>query len=259
MRLVSWNVNGLRSVHEKGLTGILTQLAPDVACLQETKAQREQLVKEIYEEGDWYFSSAEKKGYSGVATIVRTPKYLPQAVHYGIGTPEFDREGRFTITEHGDLTLYNIYFPSGTSGEERQGFKYEFLDGVFDHLQSLPQSRRDRLIITGDFNICHKEVDIHHPAEATKRQLTGFLPEERAWMDKFVELGFTDTFRLKNGEVSGRYSWWSFRANSRAKNLGWRIDYFFVSNALAKRVKKADIFEDIRGSDHCPLLLELED
>ena len=259
MKLLCWNLNGIRSAHGKGLQNVLETLDPDIACFQETKAHLEQLPKEIHEKGEWHFSSAKQRGYSGVATLIRNPAQSPMSVSLGIGEPRFDSEGRFVITEHKDFTLYNIYFPSGTSGELRQAFKYEFLDAVLAHISNLPTKQRERLIITGDFNICHREIDIHHPEIATKRQLTGFLPEERAWMDRFVDAGFIDTFRLIHGDAKDRYTWWSYRANSREKNLGWRIDYFFVSQALRSRVKHAEIFGMVTGSDHCPILLELSD
>lgn len=258
MKLLSWNLNGIRSAHSKGLAHVLSDLAPDIACFQETKAHKEQLPPEIYQQGQWHFSSATKRGYSGVATATLNSKFAPLSVRHGIDIERFDSEGRFIITEHEGFTLYNIYFPSGTSGDERQGFKYEFLDALLEHFKSLPSKARDKLIITGDFNICHKEIDIHHPEVATQRELTGFLPEERAWMDRFVDLGFVDTFRHKFPSQAHRYSWWSFRANSREKNLGWRIDYIFVSEALAGSIHKASIHENILGSDHCPIMLELK-
>jgi exodeoxyribonuclease-3 len=238
---------------------VFEQLSPDVICLQETKAHQEQLAREICDRGEWFFSSAKKRGYSGVATVVHSARFLPSAVRYGVECARFDEEGRFVITEHGPLTLYNVYFPSGTSGEVRQTFKYEFLECFLEHLQALPPERRARLVVTGDFNICHREIDIHHPEVATQRRLTGFLPEERRWMDRFCESGFSDTFRLLHGDEPRRYTWWSFRAGSRAKNLGWRIDYFFVSKELEKRVRRAEIYEHMNGSDHCPILLELAD
>lgn len=257
MKLLSWNLNGIRSAHGKGLEQVLESVNPDIACFQETKAHLEQLPKEIHQKGEWHFSSAKQRGYSGVATLIRNPLYTPKVVSLGIGESRFDSEGRFLISEHKDFTLYNIYFPSGTSGEIRQSFKYEFLDSILDHLQKLPKATRDKLIVTGDFNICHKEIDIHHPDVATKRQLTGFLPDERAWMDRFVGAGFVDTFRLFHGDAKDRYTWWSYRANSREKNLGWRIDYIFVAEALQKQVVSADIMESTTGSDHCPIILEL--
>lgn len=259
MRIVTWNVNGIRSAHTKGMHQVFHELKPDIACLQETKAHEEQLSAELRGDGDWYFSSAKKKGYSGVATVVHTKSFLPEKVSYGIGIPRFDEEGRFTITEHGEITLYNVYFPSGTSGDERQAFKYEFLDAFLEHVKKLPPKRREKLIVTGDFNICHRPIDIHHPDVAEKRKLTGFLPEERKWMDTFAALGFADSFRLLNGDQPSRYTWWSQRAGSRGKNLGWRIDYFFVASGLKDRVVRAEIFEQISGSDHCPILLELRD
>ena len=265
VKLVCWNVNGIRSAHGKGLTSYLEKSAPDIICLQETKAHLAQLSAEQASPLGYtgVFVDAEKKGYSGVATLWRTdlkhPNLTPEksAIRFGIGDPTFDREGRFVISDHKKFLLYNIYFPSGTSGDARQAYKYRFLDAFYNHLAALPKADRDRLVICGDFNICHREIDIHHPKEATKRQLTGFLPEERAWIDRFIQLGFVDCFRLIHGDQTQAYTWWSFRANSRAKNLGWRIDYFFVSTALADKVLGAEIESSVTGSDHCPINLVL--
>ncbi len=258
LTLWSWNVNGYRSALSKGIRELIKNNGPDILCLQETKVAPEQLEEtdRSFPEFEVWYSSAQKKGYSGVATFVREkPELLPSQVQHGIGEAIFDNEGRFVISTHKDFTLYNLYLPSGTSGDERQAFKYKFLDSFYAHLAGLPQKTRDALIICGDFNICHREIDIHHPAQATRLQLTGFLPEERAWVDRFLELGFVDTFRHVHGDVKDRYSWWSFRANSRQKNLGWRLDYFFVSQKLASRVTRADILMDTTGSDHCPVVL----
>lgn len=260
MKLFSWNVNGYRSILAKGLEEFLSTQAPDIVCLQETKIDTQAFSALPPLEGyTSYLSSAEKKGYSGVMTIVKNSiKDRIKSHSTTLGNLEFDREGRFSLTEFEDLTLYNIYFPSGTSGDHRQSFKYEFLDYFLSHLQSLPEKKRKNLIICGDFNICHKEIDIHHPKEATKRQLTGFLPEERAWMDKFTENGFTDCYRHLHGEKPHQYTWWTFRAGARGKNLGWRIDYFFVSNELSKQIKQAEILSEVTGSDHCPIFLEIK-
>ena len=257
-KLVSWNVNGIRAAYRKGLADFLQAERPDVLCLQETKARPDQLSEEEASPAGYTsaFASAKKAGYSGVATFCRA-NCPPKEVKAAIGMAAYDNEGRFVISDHDDFILYNIYFPSGTSGEVRQNFKYGFLDDLYAHLKNLPKAQRDRVIICGDYNICHKPIDIHHPAQAEKLGLSGFLPDERAWMDRFAALGFVDSFRQVHGAEVSAYSWWSFRANSRAKNLGWRIDYFFVAEALRSKIKDAAILPHVQGSDHCPVSLTL--
>jgi exodeoxyribonuclease-3 len=259
MRLVCWNVNGVRACAAKGLSQVVEQLAPDILCLQEIKADADcvQTITTSVGFTDVYCSCAQKKGYSGVASCFG-PK-APQALttRYLPSSDFSDLEGRFVISECADFSLYNLYIPSGTSGEQRQGFKMQFLARLYDHLAQLSTAQRGRIILCGDFNICHKEVDIHHPREATKRKLTGFLPEERAWLDRLAALGFNDAFRMLHPEATQRYSWWSYRAGARKKNLGWRIDYFWLGQEIAKRLRGAEMHEDLLGSDHCPLSLEL--
>lgn len=258
LKLVSWNVNGVRAAYKKGLSDFIRHEQPDILCLQETKARPDQLSEDEISPAGYaaHFASAKKAGYSGVATFFRD-KPQPLSVKTAIGIPAYDDEGRFVITDHGAFKLYNIYFPSGTSGEERQNFKYGFLDDLYAHLKKLPKASRDKIVICGDYNICHKPVDIHHPKQAEKLGLSGFLPDERAWMDRFADLGFVDSFRHVHGPEVSAYSWWSFRANSRAKNLGWRIDYFFVAEALAGKIEGASILPAVQGSDHCPVTLSL--
>lgn len=257
MKCISWNVNGIRAAYRKGLDSFVSELEPDILCLQETKAQPEQLDETLQSPPGYlaFYSSAEKKGYSGVVTFVKKP-LAPKTVRLTIGVPEFDSEGRFCITDFGSFILYNIYFPSGTTGDIRQNFKYAFLAAVYDHIASLPESDRNRLVVAGDFNICHRPIDIHHPVKAEKLALSGFLPDERRWMDAFVELGFVDSFRHIKGDVPDIYSWWTYRAGARPKNLGWRIDYFFVARALEEKITGADILTGVPGSDHAPIVLE---
>jgi exodeoxyribonuclease-3 len=258
MKIVSWNVNGYRSIYKKGFSDFVKNENPDILCIQETKAWPEQLVAEELAPLGYksFFSKAQKKGYSGVATFINPKINILNHVDK-IGIDKFDNEGRFAITKFPDFTLYNIYFPSGTTGDIRQNFKYDFLDNFLSHLQSLDDHEKKKIILCGDFNICHKEIDIHHPVQATKLELSGFLPDERAWMDKLCELGFVDAFRFKNGAIEKAYTWWTFRAGARAKNLGWRIDYFFVHNELANKTTNARILNDITGSDHVPVLIEI--
>ncbi|MBX7144993.1 MAG: exodeoxyribonuclease III [Oligoflexia bacterium] len=260
MKLVCWNVNGFRSALSKGLLDFVASQAPDVLCLQEVKASPDVLEDARYKIPGFrlYHSCATKKGYSGVATWLRDGLPEPSEVLHGIERPVFDHEGRVLILRLKDFDLYNIYFPSGTTGDTRQAFKYRFLDALSDYIVRLPAQQKNRIVMCGDFNICHREIDIHHPQEATKRELSGFLPDERLWMDYFTALGFVDTFRHVHGDTRRDYSWWSFRAGSRKKNLGWRIDYFFVAKTLVSHVRSADILTKIMGSDHCPITLELQ-
>jgi exodeoxyribonuclease-3 len=259
MKLYSWNVNGIRAVQKKGFNDFLENHKPDVLCLQETKAESSQLDHNLITPKNYqsYFCSANKKGYSGVATYTRQDQET-ELLESGIGIPEFDTEGRFLLTRHGSIYLYNIYFPSGTTGDLRQTFKYNFLDAVYEHLAKLPAEIKNNLIICGDLNICHRDLDIHHPEKARKQELSGFLEAECLWVDKFLACGFIDTFRFLHPELKA-YSWWSYRAGARKKNLGWRIDYFFAYKNLSDRILDAGILTNIQGSDHCPVWLEIKD
>jgi len=252
MKIISWNVNGIRACSKKGFFDFLERESPDVVCLQETKAHREQCA-EIESDLSIYVNlwhSAERPGYSGVANLHRVS---PISHRLGCGIPEFDREGRVLVTEHESFFLMNMYFPNGGSGEERHLFKMDFLEKIVPFFKKLECQKP--LILTGDFNIAHREIDIHDPVRLDGE--SGFKPEERAWMDHFVGQGFVDCFRLKHGEVKDQYSWWSYRQGARNRNKGWRIDYFFVSEALAPSVKRCEMLQKIEGSDHCPLVLEL--
>lgn len=257
MKIVTWNVNGIRAILRKGLKETIKELAPDVLCLQETKID-ETLSDEVFKEicGSYHFSSAIKKGYSGVATFILNEELSGVQLDTQLGIDKFDLEGRLIVSDLGEVLLYNIYFPSGTSGEERQGYKYEFLDAISDHISALSKKDRERLVVCGDFNICHLDIDIHHPKEAERRMLSGFLPEERRWIDSFIGNGFTDSFRHFN-QAGDNYTWWTYRANARAKNLGWRIDYILVANPLATKLKSAQIYSHIEGSDHCPVGVDI--
>ncbi len=253
MKIISYNVNGLRAAMTKGFDTWLKEENPDVICLQETKAQPEQLDTSVFENLGYacYYHSAEKKGYSGVAIFSK--RKVDQVV-YGMGNARYDSEGRVLRIDLGDLSIVNTYFPSGSSGDDRQQFKMEFLADYLQFMDTLRESRPN-LIVSGDYNICHKPIDINHPERHT--QSSGFLPEERAWMDSFVASGFIDTFRhfVKAGE---NYSWWSYRAGSRAKNLGWRIDYHMISQSILPRLKAAGILPDVKHSDHCPVVIEID-
>ena len=253
MKLISYNVNGIRAAMKKGLLEWMVAANADVYCFQETKASPDQLDLSAFEEKGYqsYWVSAEKKGYSGVAIF---SKIKPKHVECGLGIEKYDREGRAIRIDFGNFSLLNVYMPSGTSGDLRQFFKYEWLDDFFDYINELKKTFSD-LVICGDFNICHREIDIHNPK--TNKNSSGFLPEERAWMSKFFENGFIDTFRYFNQDPH-HYTWWSYRANARVKNLGWRIDYFVTTFSMKERLKRAIILPEAKHSDHCPILLEIE-
>ncbi|HHT63725.1 MAG: exodeoxyribonuclease III [Bacillota bacterium] len=253
MRIYSWNVNGIRAVLKYGFLDWVLKEQPDILCLQETKIQEDQLTDEIKNIPGYqsYFSFAERKGYSGVVTYV---KEEPLSVKCGIGNPKFDCEGRILITEYPEFTLFNIYFPNGQKDEIRLRYKMEFYDAVLAYCDELVQQGK-KLVICGDFNTAHKEIDLKNPKSNEKR--SGFLPEERAWMDKLVSHGYVDVFRWLHPDLV-KYSWWSYRFKAREKNVGWRIDYHFVSQNLLSQVKGAEILDEVFGSDHCPVVLELK-
>lgn len=254
MRIISYNVNGIRAAMNKGFVDWLKSDPADIICLQETKAHRDnvnhQAIVDLGFHDYWY--SAEKKGYSGVAIF---SKIKPDKVEMGNGFMQSDAEGRVIRADYGDITLINAYFPSGTSGDERQEYKYQWLDEFFGYTEQLKKSR-PKLIVCGDWNIAHKEIDIHDPKGNKKS--SGFLPEERAWMDKFFENGWIDSFRTFHPEPH-RYSWWSQRFPSvRLNNKGWRIDYINVTSALEKQLLDAEIYPDVKHSDHCPVYLKIK-
>jgi exodeoxyribonuclease-3 len=252
-KIFSYNVNGLRAATEKGLLKWVQTESPDILCLQETKLQHDQVnFKELEYLGyHSYFHSAEKKGYSGVALLSKTK---PDRVVMGMNINRYDIEGRFIRADFGMITQICVYIPSGTMGDTRQDFKMKFLNDFTQYVLNLVVERPN-LIISGDFNICIKPVDINHPEKHQKS--SGFLPEERSWFDGFINHGFVDTFRVFN-QQSEQYSWWSYRANARVKNLGWRIDYHLVSTALKKTLKSAVILQKIVHSDHCPVIVEMD-
>ncbi|MDR0754782.1 MAG: exodeoxyribonuclease III [Prevotellaceae bacterium] len=250
MKLISYNLNGIRSALGKDLTGWLKCENPDIFCIQETKAQPDQTNSQLFEQLGYkcYWHSAVRRGYSGTGIV---SKIDFDKVDFGIGIEKFDIEGRLIRADFGDNTLICSYFPSGTMGDVRQEFKMDYLYAFTKYIKNLKKERQN-LIITGDFNICHKSVDINNPEKHVN--VSGFLPEERQWFDEFIELGFVDTFRefCKDGE---RYSWWSYRSGARPRNLGWRIDYFLVSESLKNHLVDADILDTVVHSDHCPVKL----
>ncbi len=252
MRILSWNVNGLRAVYKKGFLDWFLKERPDILCIQETKAHEAQIPEEIRNiEGYYtYFSSAEKKGYSGTGIIT---KQKPKEIKKGFGLPIFDKEGRILIADYGNFTLFNIYFPNGKQSMERLKYKMDFYDIFLGYVYRLKEKGK-KLIICGDVNTAHTEIDLAHPRENSNE--SGFLPEEREWIDKFISHGFVDTFRMFNKE-GGHYSWWDYKSRARDRNIGWRIDYFFVSNNLREKIKSAFILSDVMGSDHCPVGLDI--
>jgi len=256
IKLISWNVNGLRAVAKKNFPDIFKQLDADIFALQETKLQEPQLTEEMKHiggyEAHWSHASV-KKGYSGVGTYARVK---PKSIKYGIGMPKFDDEGRILEMDFGDFVFFNVYFPNGQMSEERLQYKLDFYEAFFDYTDELKDQGRS-LVITGDYNIAHNEIDLKNPKSNEKT--SGFLRIERDWLDRIIENGYVDTFRHFHPDTV-KYSWWTYRFKARDRNVGWRIDYFFVTQDILDRgwIKKAFINNDIFGSDHCPIGLVME-
>jgi len=252
-RILSYNVNGIRSAVSKGLLHFLLEVNPDVICFQETKAQPGQMHESDYEALGYfcYASSAVKKGYSGVAIFC---KVEPDLVVYGMGDDKYDNEGRVIRADFGDVSVISVYFPSGTTGGARQAFKMEFLTDFQNYLTELRKTRC-KLIISGDYNICRLWIDIHNPEK--QLDTSGFLPEEREWFAKFVDDGYVDSFREVNQEKH-QYSWWSYRAGARQNNKGWRIDYHMITSNMRDKILDAKILPQAVHSDHCPVLVEID-
>jgi exodeoxyribonuclease-3 len=252
MKIITYNVNGIRSALGKGLIDWMKNEEPDILCLQEIKANPDQVGLLEFEELGYhlYWYPAQKKGYSGVAIFT---KHKPKHIEYGCGNELYDFEGRVIRVDFEDYSVMSVYHPSGSSGDERQAFKMKWLDFFQNYINDLKQ-KIPNLVLCGDYNICHKAIDIHNPK--SNANTSGFLPEERDWMENFINSGFIDSFRHFN-QNPHQYSWWSYRAGSRGKNLGWRIDYNLVTGNMKHRLKHAAILSDIIHSDHCPVLLEL--
>ena len=252
MKIISYNFNGIRSVISKDIVKWLKHENPDVLCIQETKAQVHQIDEKLFNDLGYYtyWFSAQKKGYSGVGILT---KQKPDNVQNGIGIEKFDAEGRFIRIDFGDISVISTYFPSG-SNELRQEVKMEWIEVFRKYINDL-KKKRQKLIISGDFNICRLWIDIHNPEKQQKT--SGFLPEEREWFQRFIGDGFVDTFREFNHEKDN-FSWWSYRAASRKRNKGWRIDYIIVSENLKEKLIGASILKDIVHSDHCPVCAEIE-
>ncbi|MBR5181993.1 MAG: exodeoxyribonuclease III [Clostridiales bacterium] len=254
MRIVSWNVNGIRAVANKGFADSIKAMDADIIGIQETKAQIDQLGPEITQlEGykSWFYS-AERKGYSGTALYSRIE---PEDVSFGLGTDEFDHEGRTICTDFGKFVLFNIYFPNGGRGDDFVKFKLRFYDCFLDRVRELESKGRE-VICCGDVNTAHKEIDLSNPKANSK--ISGFLPEERVYMDHFAEAGLTDTFRMLYPDKPECYTWWSYKTAARERNVGWRIDYFFATKGLLPNVKESNMMSTVMGSDHCPVYLDLK-
>ncbi|MDN3664696.1 exodeoxyribonuclease III [Algibacter miyuki] len=252
MKIISYNVNGIRAALKKDFIGWLKSANPDVICLQEIKAMKDQLDMAIFEEAGYiynYWYSAQKKGYSGVAIL---SKIEPNHVEFGTGIESMDFEGRNIRADFDGVSVMSLYLPSGTNAA-RLSHKFEYMDMFQEYINSLKKDIPN-LVICGDYNICHEEIDIHNPK---MKGVSGFLPEEREWLGKFIDNGFTDSFRFIHPETQ-TFSWWSYRANSRANNKGWRLDYALVSKPLQENIKRAVILTEAVHSDHCPILVEIE-
>jgi len=253
MRILCWNINGIRAIWKKGFPEWFEKEMPDVLCLQETKAQRDQLEDQMIRFKDYtsYFYSAEKKGYSGVAIYTRVK---PVSVKAGLNNPFFDSEGRVIEMEFEKFTLFSVYFPNGGRGPERVKYKLDFYEALFNRVEDLRKSGKN-VVICGDYNTAHKEIDLARPAQNIRT--SGFLPEERAWIDKIVDMKYVDIFRNFNQDPE-QYTYWDQITRARERNVGWRIDYFFVSEGMVPMVKNASIHPTVMGSDHCPIELVLE-
>ena len=251
MKIISYNVNGIRAAMAKGFAEWLATANPDVICLQETKALQEQVDTAVFEALGYqhYWFSAQKKGYSGVAIFT---KKTPLHIEYGTGIEAMDFEGRNLRIDFEDVSIMSMYLPSATN-MDRLGFKFQYMEDILLYLKEL-RNQIPNLIVCGDYNICHEAIDIHDPIRNAK--VSGFLPEEREWLTRFIESGFIDTFRYFNTEPN-HYSWWSYRANARANNKGWRIDYNMATKSLENRLQRALILSEAYHSDHCPVVLEL--
>jgi exodeoxyribonuclease-3 len=253
MKIISYNVNGIRAAITKGFLNWLQHANPDVICLQEIKAEASQIPTEAIKEAGYpfqYYFPAQKKGYSGVAILSKTE---PKNVVFGTGIAHIDYEGRNLRADFENLSIMSLYLPSGTN-PDRLSYKFQFMDEFQTYINEL-KKEVPNLIIVGDYNICHEAIDIHDPIR--NATVSGFLPEERAWLDAFMKSGFVDSFRHFNKEPH-QYSWWSYRANARNNNKGWRIDYQLVSEPLKNRMKRAVILPEAKHSDHCPIVLEIE-
>lgn len=264
MKIITWNVNGIRAAGKKGFLPFVEREAPDILCLQETKAHIDQVEMNVRQpngmQGTW--ASAVKKGYSGVATFLKADttsgancKLPASEILNKIGVEIYDEEGRIVVSDHGKFLLYNVYFPNGGSGQERHDFKQKFLYWLNDHLKEKIAKGRE-IIVVGDYNVAHLDIDVYDPVRLGAE--SGFLPEEREWFDAFLELGFVDTYRHFHPNEKDVYTWWSQIQRARPVNRGWRIDYICITKGLLPSLKRAEILDEVQGSDHCPVLAEFD-
>lgn len=254
MLITTWNVNGIRAAYQKGLNEWVMNANPDILCLQEIKARPEQLDEDKRTFGGYsaLWNPGERPGYSGVAAFFQT---APIESGFGLGNPEFDREGRVIWMKYPDFRLYNIYFPNGQRGHDRVQYKLEFYATLLEQIDEL-HKQGEMVIITGDFNTAHNEIDLANPKE--NANTSGFMLEERVWIDRYLEHGLVDVYRSMYPEKV-EYTWWTYRFGARGRNVGWRLDYFLVSQALASRVRDVTVHGDVHGSDHCPVTIDLAD
>lgn len=254
MKIITWNVNGIRAVAQKGLHEFRDSQKPDLLCLQETKGHPDQLEESLTSPKGYqsFWSAAQKPGYSGTVTFC---KEAPQEVQYGFGIPRYDAEGRMVVTKHPKFTLYNVYFPNGGSGQERHDYKQDFLKRFGHHLVKKAKAG-ENIILVGDYNVAYLDIDVYDPKGLSSE--SGFLPEEREWMKGFLAEGFVDGFRHFHPDAKDRYTWWSYFQNARPMNRGWRIDHICVSKSLLKNLKSVEILDQQEGSDHCPVVARFE-
>lgn len=255
MKILSWNVNGIRAFERNGSWKRLMDLSPDIICIQETKAEEQQLSEAIRKPSGYfsYFSSSQaRKGWSGVALF---SKEEPLSISYGIGIPRFDQEGRIIIATYKKFTLFNTYFPNGGQGPERIAYKLEFYDAFLAYIEKL-RKKGESIIFCGDVNTAHEEIDLARPQENEHR--TGFLPEERAWIDEVINHGYIDVFRTLHPRKKDVYTYWDMKTHARERNVGWRLDYFFTSSNMVKKIRSLSTLSEITGSDHCPIVLDLK-
>lgn len=252
IKILSWNVNGIRAIHRKGFLNWLFKEQPDILCLQEIKAHNEQIPEDIRNiEGYYaYFAPAQRKGYSGVGILTRSE---PVDIKKGFGRAEFDNEGRTLLLDFGKFVLLSVYFPNGGMSDARLKYKLDFYDAFLEFINNL-KTQEKKIIICGDINTAHTEIDIARPKENEK--VSGFLPEERAWIDRLIASGFIDSYRVFH-HGGGNYTWWDYKSRARERNIGWRLDYFFITLNLRRSLKSAFIMPDIQGSDHCPIGIEI--
>jgi exodeoxyribonuclease-3 len=255
MRIISWNVNGIRAAQKKGFLTWLSSESPDVLCLQETKISDDQLEEELRNPPEYqtFWNSGERRGYSGVAVFL---KEKPVSINKKFPAKVLDDEGRIIETEFDDFILFNIYFPNGQKDEERLSYKLKFYEVFLKYALKVKREKSKEIVVTGDFNTAHTEIDLKNPKE--NQNYSGFMPIERKWIDKYIDAGFKDIFRDLHPGQEGHYTWWTYRFQARKRNVGWRIDYFMITSDFSDRVVDCGILKDVEGSDHCPVYLELK-